>query len=103
MEKNSSKLLLDLGDCLRHKLLKHMSEPEAARLTLEDPEILEAKTMDTLKRILQLESEKGFQTKEGLPAFKPKHGSDPQPTEFNICRFILLFSRSVHDYAGGRT
>lgn len=27
-----------------------------------------------------------FQTKEGLPAFKPKHGSDPQPTEFNICR-----------------
>lgn len=29
--------LLDLGDCLRHKLLKHTSEPEAARLTIEDP------------------------------------------------------------------
>ena len=27
-----------------------------------------------------------FQTREGLPAFKPKHGSDPQPTEFNISR-----------------
>ena len=79
--------LLDLGDCLRHKLLKHMSEPEAARLTLEDPEILEAKTMDTLKRILAVGEREGvFQTKEGLPAFKPKHGSDPQPTEFNICR-----------------
>ena len=33
--------LLDLGDCLRHKLLKHTSEPQAARLTIEDPEMLE--------------------------------------------------------------
>ena len=79
--------LLDLGDCLRHKLLKHTSEPEAARLTVEDPEMLEKTTMETLKHILAVgEGEGVFQTKEGLPAFKPKHGSDPQPTEFNICR-----------------
>lgn len=79
--------LLDLGDCLRHKLLKHTSEPEAGRLTIEDPEILEKDTMETLKRILAVGQGEGvFQTKEGLPAFKPKHGSDPQPTEFNICR-----------------
>ena len=79
--------LLDIGDCLRHKLLKHTSEPEAARLTIEDPEMLEDKTMERLKIILAVGEREGvFQTKEGLPAFKPKHGSDPQPTEFNICR-----------------
>ena len=79
--------LLDLGDCLRDKLLNHTSEPEAARLTLKDPEMLETDTMKHLKRILAVGKREGvFQTKEGLPAFKPKHGSDPQPAEFNICR-----------------
>ena len=79
--------LLDLGDCLRHKLLKHTSEPEAARVTLNDPEVLQQRAMDRLKQILAVGEREGvFQTKEGLPAFKPKHGSDPQPTEFNICR-----------------
>ena len=79
--------LLDLGDCLRHKLLNHTSEPEAARLTIEDPEMLEHSSMTRLKEVLSVGEREGvFQTKEGLPAFKPKHGSDPQPTEFNICR-----------------
>ena len=80
-------LLLDLGDCLRHKLLKHTSEPEAARLTIEDPEKLEQLTMEPLKRLLIVGTREGvFQTKEGLPAFKPRHRSDPQPSEFNISR-----------------
>ena len=49
--------------------------------------MLEEDTMKTLKRILAVGEREGvFQTKEGRPAFKPKHGSDPQPTEFNICR-----------------
>ncbi len=79
--------LLDLGDCLRHKLLKHSSEPEAARVTIEDPEMLEQGPMATLKQVLAVGEREGvFQTREGLPAFKPKHGSDPQPTEFNISR-----------------
>ena len=90
VEKHGEELkyfLLDLGDCLRHKLLKHTSEPEAARLTIADPELLEDKTMAKLKIMLEIGEREGvFQTKEGLPAFKPKHGSDPQPTEFNICR-----------------
>ena len=79
--------LLDLGDCLRHKLLKHSSEPEAARVTIEDPEMLEQAPMAPLKQVLAVGEREGvFQTREGLPAFKPKHGSDPQPAEFNICR-----------------
>jgi Cdc6-like AAA superfamily ATPase len=79
--------LLDLGDCLRYKLLKHTSEPEAARLTIEDPETLAEQQTEPLKRLLTIGTREGvFQTKEGLPAFKPKHSSDPQPSEFNICR-----------------
>ena len=79
--------LLDLGDCLREKLLRHTSEPEAARLTVEDPEKLQGADMAPLRRLLSLGEREGvFQTKEGRPAFRPKHGSDPQPTEFNICR-----------------
>ena len=79
--------LLDLGECLRHKLLKHSSEPEAARVTIADPEMLEQDPMAALKRVLAVGEREGvFQTREGLPAFKPKHGSDPQPREFNICR-----------------
>ena len=90
VERHGEKLkrfLLDLGGCLRHKLLKHTSEPEAARLTIKDPEMLEDESMAALKNIFMVGEREGvFQTKEGLPAFKPKHGTDPQPTEFNICR-----------------
>lgn len=79
--------LMDIGDCLRQKLLTHTSEPEAARLTLEDPERLDEQEMTPLKQLLLVGVREGvFQTKEGLPAFKPKHSSDPQPSEFNICR-----------------
>jgi hypothetical protein len=79
--------LLDLGDCLRHKLRLHTSEPEAARITIEDPELIDQSDMAPLKRILIIGVREGvFQTKEGRPAFKPKHRSDPQPSEFNICR-----------------
>jgi len=79
--------LLDLGDCLRCKLLKHGSEPEAARLTIVDPEVLDRPGFDVLRRILSAGTREGvFQTKEGRPAFKPRHSSDPQPSEFNISR-----------------
>jgi hypothetical protein len=81
--------LLDLGDCLRHKLLFHTSEPEAARLTIEDPERLHDDNMTPLKLILAIGAREGvFQTMEGLPAFRPKHRSDPQPSEFNVCRIF---------------
>jgi TIR domain len=82
-------LLLDIGDCLRHKLQRHGSEPEAARLTIEDPELLDQAGMAPLRRLLDVGVREGvFQTKAGRPAFKPKHGSDPQPSEFNICRIF---------------
>jgi hypothetical protein len=79
--------LLDLGDILRYKLLKNSSEPEAARIAIEDPEMLDQDDMKSLKRLLDVGVREGvFQTKEGRPAFKPKHSSDPQSSEFNVCR-----------------
>ena len=82
-------LLLDIGNGLRYKLLRHSSEPEAARLTLRDPERLRQNEMEELNRILTVAIREGvFQSKEGLPAFRPKHSSDPQPVEFNICRLF---------------
>jgi hypothetical protein len=79
--------LLDLGDCLRLKLLKHSSEPEAGRVTLDDPELLDQPDFEPLRRLLNIGIREGaLQTREGRPAFKPKHRSDPQPAEFNICR-----------------
>jgi len=81
--------ILDIGRCLKYKLLNHTSEPEAARLTIEDPERLETSEMDKLKTLLSIGIREGvFQTKEGFPAFKPKHTFDPQPSEFNICRIF---------------
>jgi len=79
--------VLDLGDCLRHKLLHHTSEPEAGRLTIDDPQSLEDSKFSEIHKVFSLGIREGvFQTREGRPAFKPKHSSDPQPLEVSICR-----------------
>ena len=44
--------LLDLGGCLRHKLLNHGSEPEAARISLRDPERLNEDGFRCLRDLL---------------------------------------------------
>ena len=82
-------LLIDLGGCLRRKLLKHVSEPEAARVTIIDHELLRRQEFRQLRTVLEVGVREGvFQTREGRPAFFPKHGSDPQEVEFNICRIL---------------
>jgi hypothetical protein len=79
--------LLDLGDCLRQKLLHHTSEPEAARLAIKDPQMLKTKQCQQLDLFLNLGVKEGvFQTISGRPGIRPKHVDDPQPVEFNISR-----------------
>jgi len=88
--------LLDLGDCLRHKLLHHTSEPEAGRLSIRDPQSLKTDQYSSLDRLLNLGVREGvFQTVGGRPGMRPKHIDDPQPVEFNISRVyapVLQFS-----------
>ncbi|MFN9290407.1 MAG: hypothetical protein ACK6EB_20255, partial [Planctomyces sp.] len=46
--------LLDLGDCLRQKLLCHTSEPEAARIAIKDPELLLNQAFADLNTIVHI-------------------------------------------------
>ena len=79
--------LLDLGGCLRHKILKHRSEPEAARITITDPECLTDHSMTELKAVLDAGVREGvFEIPDGLPGFLPRHSDDAQPIEYVICR-----------------
>lgn len=81
--------LLDLGDCLRQKLLYHTSEPEAARIAIKDPESLLSPTYADLNTIVHIGVKEGvFQTIEGRPGIRPKHVDDPQPVEVNIARIF---------------
>ena len=81
--------LLDLGDCLRHKLLRHTSEPEAARIAITDPQLLLTEKYHVLDLFLNLGVKEGvFQTMSGRPGIRPKHLDDPQPVEFNITRIF---------------
>lgn len=82
-------LLLDLGACLRQKLLEHTSEPEAGRVTIENMDTLTQADFSLLADVLALGVREGvFQVQEGHPGFRPKHPSDPQGTEFNISRIL---------------
>jgi hypothetical protein len=81
--------LLDIGDCLRYKLLRHPTEPEAGRLAINDPEKLLLDEFAELQEFLTLGVREGlFQAGSGRPGMRPKHPSDPQPVEFNISRIF---------------
>lgn len=81
--------LLDLGDCLRQKLLRHTSEPEAARMAIKDPQLLGNEQFALLNTFLNLGVKEGvFQTMSGRPGIRPKHVDDPQPVEVNIARIF---------------
>jgi hypothetical protein len=87
--------LLDLGDCLRHKLLHHSSEPEAGRVSVVNPEQLQTDGFDELAMLLRVAEREGIlQTFGSRLGMRPKHG-EPQPLEFGIARIyspILQFS-----------
>lgn len=79
-----------LGLCLRHKLLRKLTEPEAGRITIIDPEKLHQQDMTELKNLLAAGRRDGiFEVIEGLPVFNPKGRKNPQPTELIICRLFL--------------
>lgn len=81
--------LLDLGDCLRQKLLFHTSEPEAGRIAIKDPELLLGANYSDLNTMIHIGVKEGvFQTVEGRPGIRPKHVDDPQPVEINIARIF---------------
>lgn len=80
--------LSDIADCVRHKLRRHSSEPEAGRLSIRDPDNLMTPEHVQLNTILQVGVREGvFQIPFGL-SMRPKRRSEPQPAEFYITRIF---------------
>jgi hypothetical protein len=78
---------IDLGDIFRQKLLNHLSEPEAARLTISDPHILNSDAMADVKTILDTAvMHSVLQTRGGIGGIRPKHTTDVQPKEYLLNR-----------------
>lgn len=80
-------LVIDLGDLFRAKLLRHLSEPEATRLAIADPQFLIQEPEGFAQRILDTaEKESVFQVEGARGGFRPKHISDVQPREYVLNR-----------------
>ena len=80
-------LVIDLGDILRMKLLRHLSEPEAARIAISDPQFLTQEPQTFVGRLLDTaEKESVFQLEGPRGGFRPKHPSDVQPKEYVLNR-----------------
>lgn len=91
-------LLIDLGDILRQKLHKHLSEPEASRVTISDPSKLSTLTVLVthdkgklevpIKRILNVAVEHSvfheYEKRGG--GRRPKHPSDEPPCDYIVNR-----------------
>jgi len=86
-------LLIDLGDIFRHKLIFHTSEPEAARLSISDPQNLEDSLLVDVLNSAELHTI--FHVSSGLSGMRPKHPTDPQPRDYIVNRIyspVLGFS-----------
>ena len=80
-------LAIDLGDIFRQKLLNHLSEPEAARIAISDPQKLDDVTMKDVRAVLDVSvMHSVFQVRRGVGGIRPKHATDVQPKEYLINR-----------------
>lgn len=85
-----SRLLSDIGDVIRAKLLGHTSEPEAARIAIKDPEALESVKCQTLTRILEDAVRWSVLQTPGLAkAYLPKHREDVRPRNYYPNRILV--------------
>ena len=82
-------LVYDLADVFRAKLLRHMSEPEAARVVMKDPEKLDDPECKELVRILNDGMKWSvFQNMGMSNAYFPKHRSDVRSNDFTLNRIL---------------
>jgi hypothetical protein len=90
------RLVIDLGDIFRAKTLNHLTEPEAARISITDPQSLSEESHEKIARILDLaEMHSVMQTFVGIGGIRPKHASNVQPKEYILNRIyspVLQYS-----------
>ena len=89
-------LVLDIGDIFRQKLINHWSEPEAARVSIIDPELFDTSNMSDVKQVMLIaEMNNVFQVPIGMGGIRPKHYTDVQPREYLLNRIyapVLQYS-----------
>jgi hypothetical protein len=90
------RLVIDLGDIFRAKTLNHLTEPEAARISIMDPQSLSEESHEKIATILDLaEMHSVMQTFVGIGGIRPKHASNVQPKEYILNRIyspVLQYS-----------
>jgi len=90
------RLVMDLGDIFRAKTLNHLTEPEAARISIIDPQSLSEESHEKIAKILDLaEMHSVMQTFVGIGGIRPKHASNVQPKEYILNRIyspVLQYS-----------
>ena len=93
---NIHQFAIDIGDIFRRKLVNHLSEPEAARIRIIDPNRLYTEDFKETREIIDLaEMHSVLQSREGRGGMRPKHATDIQPVEYLLNRIyapVLQFS-----------
>jgi len=88
-----SRLVFDLADVFREKLQTHSSEPEAARIVIEDPARLDA-GHDLLRAVLEDAVRWSVLHAPGQAnAYFPKHASEPRSTDYYVSRVLAPILR----------
>ncbi len=84
-----SRLILDLADVFREKLLHHHSEPEAARLVLKDPSALDQPQHKLLAAVLDDAVRWGvLHAARATNAYFPKHRTDVRSDDYLLNRTL---------------
>jgi len=84
-----ARLLLDLADIFREKLLRHDTEPEAARLVIKDPERLDEEPFGDVSVVLNDAVRWSVLHAFGpSTAYFPRHKSDVRPNDFALNRIL---------------
>jgi len=80
-----ARLILDLADIFREKLLKHNTEPEAARLVIKDPENLGQKEFEEVAKVINDAVRWSVLHASGASgSYFPKHKTDVRPDDFYL-------------------
>jgi len=78
------RLVLDLGDIFEEKLRNHTSEPEAARVSIIDPENLPSEKIDDI--LDSAEEHSVIQRKSGRGGMRPRSKTERQLMEYTLNR-----------------
>jgi hypothetical protein len=91
-----NRLVIDFGDIFRIKILNHLTEPEAARVSIIDPQYLSDNAYKKVNDILDLaEMHSVLQSFGGIEGLRPKHAYNVQPKEYILNRIyspVLQYS-----------